>query len=118
MVVAEPKKTLLVKYAEDARVLVHERLTYWKQYYGYKYNRVSIRAQSTRWGSCSSKGNLNFNCRIVLLDRDLVDYIVVHELCHLKEFNHSNAFWALIEQTIPNYRVLKAELMKLQISGL
>src|SRR4051812_2511641 len=76
--------------------LVNARLAYFNAFYNYKYNKVTIKNQFSRWGSCSRKGNLNFNYRIVLLPPELADYIVVHELCHLGEFNHGQKFWDLV----------------------
>ncbi len=98
------------KHKEEARILITERILFWNTFYKFSYGRVSIRNQKTRWGSCSSKGNLNFSYRLVFLPMHLVDYIVVHELCHLKEFNHSENFWSLIERELPNYRKSKDEL--------
>ncbi len=101
---------------EEARALVHERLEYWNSYYRFAYNKVFIKNSRTRWGSCSKKGNVNFNYRIVHLPKDLADYLIVHELCHLKEFNHSEKFWKLVALTIPDFekkrRVLRTFPMK------
>mgnify|MGYP003303594946 CR=1 FL=1 len=69
-----------------------------------KYNKITIRCQHTRWGSCSSKGNLNFNCLLVLLPDEIIDSIVVHELCHIKQMNHSARFYAEIDKVFPNYK--------------
>lgn len=97
-------------FKERARGLVKDRLAYFNQFYGFQYGTVAIRNQQSRWGSCSSKGNLNFNYRIVFLPSDESDYIVVHELCHLKEMNHSSRFWELVELTVPDYREIRKKL--------
>ncbi len=101
-----------VKYKEQARALVLERVSFWNTHYQLPFGRIAIRNQKTRWGSCSSKGNLNFSYKLALLPIHLVDYIVVHELCHLKEFNHGSRFWILVAQTIPDYQIRRVELRK------
>lgn len=93
-----------------ARQLVMERLEHFQKAYAVSWKRVSIRNQKTRWGSCSRTGNLSFNYRLLLLPAHLRDYIVVHELCHLLELNHSPCFWALVAKTFPDYRKLRREL--------
>ncbi|MDB5266632.1 MAG: putative metal-dependent hydrolase [Parcubacteria group bacterium] len=101
---------IYLKHREEARALVKERLEYWNQFYGYTYNRVAIKDHKTRWGSCSKKGNLNFNYRVVFLPPALQDYLIVHELCHLGEFNHSPAFWTLVGKTVPDYEKRRGDL--------
>lgn len=98
---------------EKARQLVLIRLEHFNQFYHFKYNRVSIRDQKSRWGSCSHKLGLNFNYRLVYLEAELLDYLVVHELCHLQEMNHGPRFWSLVAKTIDNYAVLRKRLRKL-----
>lgn len=95
---------------EAARQCIVARVDYFQAIYGVTYRRLSIRNQKTRFGSCSAKGELNFNYRLIFLPAELRDYVVVHELCHLKELNHSQHFWALVAQTMPQYRKLKQEL--------
>jgi len=74
---------------------------------GVTYSRLTVRDQRSRWGSCSSKGALSFNWRLVLAPHDVLDYVVVHEVCHLKEHHHGAAFWRLVEQRRPRYRESK-----------
>jgi predicted metal-dependent hydrolase len=100
------------EYKNQAYGLVIERLGYFNAFYGLRFAKVAIKNQKTRWGSCSKKGNLNFNYRIAKLSPELVDYLIVHELCHLKEMNHGRKFWSLVAQTIPNWRILRRELKK------
>ena len=99
-----------LNHKERVREFVFERIGYYNRIYNFKVNRISIRNQKTRWGSCSQKGNLNFNYRIMNLPNHLADYIIIHELCHLKELNHSPRFWNLVAQTIPNYLIIRKEL--------
>lgn len=98
------------QYKEKARKLVEEKIAKWNAVYNFKYNRISIKNQRTRWGSCSKKGNLNFNYKLALIPTHLAEYIVVHELCHLKEFNHSKNFWDLVTKAVPDYRECRKEL--------
>jgi len=104
------EKTELRRLKVVARELVHRRLEFFNEHYHHTYHKVTIRNQKTRWGSCSSKGNLNFHVRLALLPPELADYVVVHELCHLKEMNHSSRFWNLVAQTIPPYKKLRKTL--------
>lgn len=98
------------KYKERARAFVNQKLKAYKN--DFDFNRVSIKQQKTRWGSCSSGNNLNFNYKILFLPEKLADYIIVHELCHLKELNHSSKFWNLVGKYIPDYKERRRELKK------
>jgi len=101
-----PKMTM-----EDIRVLAEEalkfipgRVSYFAPLVGVTYGRITIRNQRTRWGSCSGKGNLNFNCLLMKTPPEVIDYVIVHELCHRKEMNHSRQFWAEVEKVLPDYK--------------
>lgn len=91
--------------ADKALVEIPKRVAYYAQKMQVTYGRITIRNQKTRWGSCSRKGNLNFNCLLMLTPPEVVDYVVVHELCHRKEMNHSARFWAEVEKVLPDYRM-------------
>ena len=102
---------------ETTRALVHERVQHFLKYYAVnhsiKVGKIAIRNQRSRWGSCSKKGNLNFNYKLVFLRPELQDYVIVHEICHIKEFNHARGFWNLMAETIPDWKKLRAELRKI-----
>lgn len=100
------------KYKQDTLNLIHARLTHFNQHYKYTYHAVSVKNQKTRWGSCSKNGNLNFSYLLSSIRPELADYVIVHELCHLKEFNHSPRFWKLVAETIPNHKELRRELKR------
>lgn len=114
-VVIKNKRTHFVEYKPKARTLVWERLAHFNQRYHFKWNSVTIRNQRSRWGSCSRKSNLNFNYKIALLPPHLSDYLIVHELCHLGQLNHSRAFWSLVAHTLPDYQILRAELCRVGV---
>lgn len=97
-------------HREAARAFVHERLEYWNRFYRYTFRRVAIKNTKTLWGSCSRKGNLNFSYKLLFLPREVADYVIVHELCHLREHNHGKGFWHLVAQTQPDYIRLRREL--------
>lgn len=93
--------------AAQAKADLPERAARFAPLVGVSYGRITIRSQKSRWGSCSAKGNLNFNCLLMLSPPEVRDYVVVHELCHRKELNHSPAFWALVAQILPDYKTQK-----------
>ena len=86
------------------------RLRFYNEHYQFSYNRVSIKKMSSRWGSCSSEGNMSFHYRLLFLPIELADYVIVHELCHLKELNHSHRFWQLVRETISDCKQRKRVL--------
>lgn len=103
-----------LKHKEAARALVHARVGYFNAFYGHTVGKVFIKDTKSRWASCSARGNLNFNYKIIHLPEEVADYLVVHELCHLAEFNHGPAFWALVARCCPNYRDVRAALRSLE----
>ncbi len=106
-----------LEHKEAARELVLARLAHFNQYYGFSWNRVSIKNQRRSWGSCSAKKNLNFNYKILFLPPHLQDYIVVHELCHLMHLHHRQDFWHLVAEQIPDYRNCRNEIKIIDRSG-
>lgn len=92
------------RYIRLARDIFTQKTAYYARIMNVTYGRISIREQKTRWGSCSSKGNLNFNWRLILAPEPVLDYVVVHELAHRREMNHSGAFYAVVESVLPDYR--------------
>ena len=109
------KDDLVVLKKRAAKILI-ARLEFFNQVYDLKYKSISVRDQKTRWGSCSRQGALNFNYRLVLLPEELLDYVAVHELCHLKEMNHSSKFWNLVALAIPDYKARRKKLEKFRLS--
>lgn len=112
----EIEKSDLPVLKKRAAKLLIARLEFFNAGYQFKYKSISVRDQKTRWGSCSRQGALNFNYRLALLPEKLLDYVAVHELCHLKEMNHSKNFWLLVARTIPDYRERRKELEKFRLS--
>jgi len=105
---------LYTEHKESARSLIHSRLEHWAPLCGVSYKKVAIRNQKRSWGSCSSLGNLNFSYKLLFLPHCMRDYIIVHELCHLKELNHSERFWSEVELVMPEYRYYMKELRHME----
>lgn len=101
--------------ADQAVEYIPKRVKYYAEKENFVYNKITIKNLVSRWGSCSTKGNLNFNCLLMLTPDYVIDYIVVHELCHLREMNHSEKFWAEVEKIMPDYQ--RAELWLRQNGG-
>ena len=95
---------------ERAKSVLAQRTAYFARQIGVTYGRITVRDQKTRWGSCSQTGNLNFNFRLILAPLEVLDYVVVHELCHRRQMNHSAQFWQEVAQVLPDYRKRKAWL--------
>lgn len=95
---------------ERAKSVLAQRTAYFARQIGVTYGRITVRDQKTRWGSCSQTGNLNFNFRLILAPSEVLDYVVVHELCHRRQMNHSAQFWQEVAQVLPDYRKRKAWL--------
>lgn len=104
------------RLTELAGTVLPQKTAYYARLLGVTYGRIAIRHQKTRWGSCSAKGNLNFNCLLMLMPEEVVDYVVVHELCHRLQMNHSPQFWAEVEKVLPDYRQRRKKLKQLGLN--
>lgn len=102
-------------YLKNTKPILSLRVEKYAQQMGISYGKISVKDVSSHWGSCSSNGSLNFNYRIAMLPVELSDYIIVHELCHRCEMNHSSRFWALVQEVIPNYKQLRQKLKEMQL---
>ncbi len=100
-------QTLEIRYRNAAREVFTNRVEYYHRLTGGDYTSITIRDQKTRWGSCSSRGTLSFNYRLIYGPAGPLDYVVVHELCHLTHMNHSREFWDMVESVMPDYRIYK-----------
>lgn len=102
----QPKLSMeeINRLADNALKAIPPRLAYFASIVGVTYGKVTVRNQVSRWGSCSAKGNLNFNCLLMLCPPEILDYVIVHELCHRKHMNHSKDFWAEVEWAMPDYK--------------
>lgn len=112
IICADPLPMLRAK----TQSIVRERLLHFNQFYNFSYRTIRLSSAKTRWGSCGSLGNLTFNCKLSVLPQHLIDYVVVHELCHLKEHNHSKSFWNLVSVHVPDHKARRRELRNLVIN--
>ncbi|WP_165755728.1 M48 family metallopeptidase [Ruminiclostridium hungatei] len=94
-------------YVEQFCTVLQQRIGLYAPQAGVSPGRITVREQKTRWGSCSSRGNLNFNWKLIMAPLEILDYVVIHELCHMKELNHSADFWAQVQKLCPNYKNLR-----------
>ena len=102
----------LAALKKQARPVFLARAAYFAPLIGVRYERIAVRAQHSKWGSCSGKGNLNFNCLLLLAPPEVLDYVVVHELCHRLHMDHSSAFWAEVGRILPDYAARRQWLKK------
>ena len=98
------------QYKKQAKAYLQQKCQCFSQIMGLKHGEVRINSAKTRWGSCNKKGNINFTYRLLFVPEDVIDYVVVHELAHLKEMNHSARFWSVVEQTMPDYKTRREKL--------
>lgn len=99
-------------YRKYAGETLHKKVAYYSNIMHADYGRITVREQKTRWGSCSGRGNLNFNWKLMMMPEAVIDYVVIHELAHRKHMNHSSAFWREVEKVLPDYRERRAWLKK------
>ena len=111
---AEPDPALEARLRAQAKETLPQRVAHFANRMGVSPARVKVTGAKTRWGSCSSQGNLNFSWRLMLADDRAIDYVVVHELAHLREMNHSPRFWAVVEAVLPDYKQRRLRLKQLQ----
>ena len=114
MILTRRNRRQYLKVREETRALVHGRIRHFNTFYRVAIKKIFIKNHKSRWGSCSEKGNLNFNYKLVFLPSDIADYIIVHELCHIAEFNHSPRFWRLVERAVPHHKALRRRLRRLE----
>lgn len=109
---AETKRleTLEKRYRNAARIRFENRVAHYHKVTGGSYTSITVRDQKTRWGSCSSRGTLSFNYRLIFAPPEVLDYVVVHELCHLTHMNHSKDFWNMVGSVMPEYKTYKSWL--------
>ncbi len=111
-------RRLYEAHKENVRSVIHDRVNHFIGHYGPRHGiavgRIAVRNQKSRWGSCSKKGTLNFNYKLTFLPPELRDYVIVHEICHIKEFNHGRGFWDLVKETVPDYKEVRKKLKEVR----
>lgn len=108
----EVQKILSDWYIKQAKTWISKRVRFFAEQMGESFGNITIKNQKKRWGSCSSARNLNFNWRLIMAPEAVIDYVVVHELCHLRQMNHSKMFWNEVEKMLPDYKMYKKWLEK------
>ncbi|MCL2771932.1 MAG: M48 family metallopeptidase [Oscillospiraceae bacterium] len=108
------KRTVVKIYKDTAKLIVRNKVSEYEKHMNVSPVAVKITSAKTRWGSCSGRNSINFSWRLVMADDDVIDYVVVHELAHIREHNHSSRFWAVVEQVFPDYKVRQNKLKLLQ----
>jgi predicted metal-dependent hydrolase len=106
------KRNIVNWYREQTKKLLDNKVPFFGKKLTISYGKVRVGSQKLRWGSCSKEGNLNFNFLLSALPTNIIDYIIIHELLHLVEFNHSDHFWKLVEHAIPSYKDCRTWLKK------
>jgi predicted metal-dependent hydrolase len=106
----DPEK--IPEYKKNAKNYIVPRVNELAEKFGFDYNKIRITSASTRWGSCSSMRNLNFSYRLILIPKEVIDYVIIHELCHLRHMNHSKKFWTEVEKYMPTYKEKEKWLKK------
>jgi len=110
----EEENLKILEHKQRAREKIEKRVKYFAEKYGFQFNKIKVKDNKTNWGSCSQKKNLNFNYRLLFLDDDIFDYVIIHELCHLREMNHSEKFWKEVGKILPDYKERRRKLKKVR----
>lgn len=116
VVLPKIKKSEMALVKKKAKDIIEKKVKEVCDFYELDYKKIFIKDHRSQWGSCSSLKNLNFNVRLIFLPEHLIEYVVVHEICHLKEQNHSKSFWKLVEKAVENYKECNKELSNFVIS--
>lgn len=103
-----------VQYKKQAKTYLQQKCLFFSQIMGLRHGEVKINSAKTRWGSCNRKGDINFSYRLLFVPEDLIDYVVVHELAHVREMNHSAGFWTIVERIMPDYKARRKRLREFE----